>query len=527
MATSIPLFSGARPRPNHRTAVLLALLCSAFVAPRPSFAGGPPSGPRSRPDAATTERHMPAGDPVSEDPRIKHAILRQTLRQFPTYSLFLDPDPFVVCKEFTLFYNIVPDPDRGSGKVRGLFHLVYQRSAGPQARETLFGHAWSTDLRRWAVDTMAFSVDTTAWNALHVWSPSLVRHGTKDYLFYTGVDSLGDQRIGYASTDLLDTTDTEWDPRRVRVWQATDTRWAVSKPWTYSYITQFRDPFVMDDPDLPGRLLLYFEAHDSTDFLQGHGGLVVGVARSEPGTVDAWRDLGYLPSTLVHSTNVGQLEGPHLISPPGMQTGWRLLFSNAGSPPGEKGYTTIRFEGLAGAASVSDTSAGNWSTPSVLEQYLNNDQTVFGWSGSEHLRVGDADYLAGFTAWGPLFQGIAIARMKWQGSNFTLGGSLVTAVDEYRSPTRDVRLSLVAGAPPTRRVRFAIESPAALDARLEVFDAMGRHQAKLLDGRVPSGPSWVEWDLTSGSGTAVPNGVYFARLSFAGGVRVAQVHVVR
>jgi hypothetical protein len=525
MAPPIPLFSGARSRPKYGAAVLLALLCSTLIAQAPAAAA---RGIRSsRMDAEPSDRRLPPDDPLPQDPRPRHAIVPQTMRLFPTYWLFLDPDPYVVCKEFSLFYNLVPDPARGPGKQRGLFHLMYQRSAGPQSRETLFGHAWSTDLRRWAVDTSAFTVDTTAWNAMHVWSPSLIHHGAKDYLFYTGVDSLGDQRIGYASTDLLDTTDTEWDPQRVRVWQATDTRWAVPEPWTYSYFTQFRDPYVMDDPDLPGRLLLFFEAHDSTDFLQGHGGLVVGIARSEPGTVDVWKDLGYLRSTLVRTTHVGQLESPHLVSPPGTHTGWRLMFSNAGSPPGENGQTTIRFEALAPAASVSDTSAGNWSTPSVLEQYLNNDATVFGWSGSEHLRVGDADFLAGFTAWGPLFQGIAVTRMKWLGSDFTLGGSLTTAVDEYRSPTRDVRLSLVAGAPPTRRVQFAIESPTALDARLEVFDAMGRHLATPLDGHVQSGASWVEWNLSTSGGTSVPNGVYFARLSFSGGVRVAQVRVVR
>jgi hypothetical protein len=404
---------------------------------------------------------------------------------------------------------------------------MYQRSAGPQSRETSFGHAWSTDLKHWAVDTSGFTVDANAWNALHVWSPSIIRHGAKDYLFYTGVDSLGDQRIGYASTDLLDTTDTEWDPGRVMVWQASDTRWAVPKPWTYGYVTQFRDPYLMDDPDLPGRLLMFFDAHDSTDFAAGHGGLVVGVARSEPGTVDAWRDLGYLPSTLVGSTHVGQLEGPDMLPLPGVHSGWRLMFSNAGTPPGETGQTTIRFETLAQGASVSDTTRGNWSTPNVLEQYLNSDPTVFGWSASEHLRVGDADFLAGFTAWGPVFQGIAIARVNWHGSDFTLGGPLTTAVDEYRSPAKDVRLSLLSGAPPTRRVRFSIESPAALDARLEVFDAMGRHVATPLAGRLPSGASSVEWNLSAGGGARVPNGVYFARLSFAGGARVVSIPVIR
>ena len=270
---------------------------------------------------------------------------------------------------------------------------------------------------------------------------------------------------------------------------------------------------------------MYYNAHDSTDFLLGRGGLVVGVARSEPGRADRWQDLGYLPSTLARLTKVGQLEGPHMIRLPGANAGWRLMFSNAGSPPGENGSTTIRFESLAPGMSVADTTLANWSLPTVLSQYLHSDATVFGWSGSEYLRVGDAEFLAGFTAWGPILQGIAIARMQWQGTEFTLGGPIVTGVDEYRSPTRDVRLALVPRQPAAKHVRFAIDSPVAFEARLELFDALGRRLATLLDGRLAAGHSAVEWNLAAGAG--VPSGVYFARLSFAGGNRVAQVQVVR
>ena len=129
--------------------------------------------------------------------------------------------------------------------------------------------------------------------------------------------------------------------------------------------------------------------------------------------------------------------------------------------------------------------------------------------------MGDTDYLAGFTAWGPRYQGIAIARMHWQGDNFTLGGYLVSAVDEYRSDARGVVLRVEDGPPPTRRVRFAIDSPRDLEARLEVFDAMGRRLESLLQGTLPKGSSSVSWDLSTADGTSVPSGVYFARLSFA------------
>lgn len=439
--------------------------------------------------------------------------------------LFVDPDPHVLTKEFTLFHNTVPDPSRGPGATRALFHLIYQRSFGPQAAEVWFGHAWSQDLTHWLVDTLAFSIDATPWNTAHVWSPSLIRQGAKDYLFYTGVDAQGDQRIGYASTSLLDTSNTVWDAARVMVWEASDTRWAVPDPPTYSGQTQFRDASVIHDPDDPSRLLMFFEAHDSITFKRGEIGLTAGVARSLPGSVDDWEDLGFYRSTLRQVTNVPQLEGPHVFSVNGSGDGWRLMFSNGGSPPGEEGGSTIQFITRAPGGSPADTSASLWSAPTVLMPYLSGDSTAWGWSGSEHLRVGGADYLAGFTAWAWI-TGIAIARVQWSGDDFTLAAPAVTAVDEYRSPTRDVRMRVADHSPQARRVTFEIDSPRPLEARLEVFDAMGRRSVSLLRDSLPSGRTSVDWLLDAADGAPVPSGVYLARLSYAGGARVVRVRVV-
>ena len=60
--------------------------------------------------------------------------------------------------------------------------------------------------------------------------------------------------------------------------------------------------------------------------------------------------------------------------------------------------------------------------------------------------------------------------------------SAFTAVDEYQSGAKDVRMSVVENAPPTRQVRLVIESPRELAARLEVFDPMGRRLRTLLAG---------------------------------------------
>jgi hypothetical protein len=453
----------------------------------------------------------------------------------PGYSVFHDPDGNVSVKEFAFFYNVLsysdtvitPDTTTVTLRFRSRFHLVYQRSGGTHSAETTFGHAWSPDLKHWLVDTLAFAVDTTWWNRNHVWSPSLVEANGRTYLFYTGVDEHEDQRIGYVSTALFDTANTVWDSPRVMVWEAANTGWAVPDPPIYSGQTQFRDAYVMHDPDQPECLLMYFDAHDSVDTKLGRGGLVAGIARSDPGSVDAWHDLGYFPKTLRSVTNVGQLEGPHVFSANGTNTGWRLMFSNAGSPPGENGGTTIRFIALAPGESPADTTADHWSAPMILRDYLNGLPTATGWSGSEEMHVPGADYLGGFQAWTPGATGIAFTRVIWNGNDFTLAAPSVTSVDEYRSPTRDLTLSLVEGNPRARQVTFRIDSPLGLSATLDVFDAQGRRVATPFDGTLPVGRTQVAWNLAARGAGRVASGVYFGQLRFAGGERTVRIVVAR
>ena len=153
-------------------------------------------------------------------------VIRVDSELHPTFSVFHDPDGDVSVKEFAFFHNVVvhrdtlmtPDSVITTVRVRDLFHLIYQRSGGLHIAERTFGHAWSADLLHWTVDTLAFATDTTWWNRRHVWSPSLVEANDRTYLFYTGVDDQEDQRIGYVSTAVLDTSNTVWDSPRVKVW---------------------------------------------------------------------------------------------------------------------------------------------------------------------------------------------------------------------------------------------------------------------------------------------------------------------
>jgi sucrose-6-phosphate hydrolase SacC (GH32 family) len=462
-------------------------------------------------------------------------VLNTVVEVHPTFSVFHDPDGDVSVKEFAFLRNVVSYPETTvtedsisiQMRLRELYHLVYQRSGGLHILERTFGHAWSADLVHWSVDTLAFAVDTTWWNRKHVWSPSLVESGGRTYMFYTGVDEQDDQRIGYASTAMLDTTNTVWDPARVLAWQASDTRWAVVDPPIYLGETQFRDAYVMHDPEHPGCLLMYYGAHDSLDAKLNRSGIMVGVARSDSGSADVWHDLGYFPGTNRSITKVGQLEGPHVFSVDGSGTGWRLMYTNAGSPPGENGSTTIRFLALAPGESPADTTPSHWSAPITLVSYLNGAPTSFGWSGSEELHMPGADLLGGFTAWSPGASGIAFTRVLWNGDQFTLGAPSVTSVDEYRSPARGVRLSLVDVGPRPTAVSLVIDAPLELSARLDVFDVQGRRVATPFKGQLARGRTSVAWPLTSRDGVRVASGMYFVRLAFEGGNRTLQLTVTQ
>lgn len=64
---------------------------------------------------------------------------------------------------------------------------------------------------------------------------------------------------------------------------------------------------------------------------------------------------------------------------------------------------------------------------------------------------------------------------------------------------------------PATTLRFDL--PRAGRVRVDVYDATGKHVARLLDETRPAGPAEVRWDGTDRSGRRVSSGVYLARLS--------------
>jgi hypothetical protein len=66
----------------------------------------------------------------------------------------------------------------------------------------------------------------------------------------------------------------------------------------------------------------------------------------------------------------------------------------------------------------------------------------------------------------------------------------------------------------TTVLRFVL--PRAGDARLEVFDAMGRRVSTVLARKMPAGPGSASWDGRDDDGREVGAGLYFYRLSALG-----------
>jgi hypothetical protein len=451
------------------------------------------------------------------------------------HCYYFDPDPDVYPKDFAFFYAISQNP------VRGLFHLFYIRNhktVAPGSTTRSFGHAWSRDLRNWEADTSAavFSVSSNAWDRAHVWAPSIAQVGPNYHMFYTGVDDqanpptviYGNQRIGYATTAAIDIGHaTVWNRQIEPTYTVNRTNWA-RRDSVGTHRHQFRDPFIMADPDNVGRYLL-FMVGDKDD-----GDYAVGVARNAPGTLDVWQDLGYYRSTDRDYSGDGQVVESVTVFPdsayPGSKTSaqatWRLLFTHGINSPDDQ---TIRFSAKKLGTALGDTTLGPdqdrvWSTPATnLFTYLNGDSTAWGTYATEYLRAGGVDFLATFDG-----SGILVSRMLWDGTSFYLRQPPVMDVSD--DPGRlgsEVAMRLAQAVPGAGLIRFAIQLPARQQVKLGIYDVAGRRVRSLIDGELPPGTIPLDWDGMDEAGNSVRTGMYFARLSGEFGHRIVRAAFIR
>lgn len=429
---------------------------------------------------------------------------------------YWDPNPRVYPHDFAFHYNSVPNPTDPVHPWKGVFHLFYIRVVRASGADSIIAHAWTDSLGKpWSVDTLAFRPSGHGWDKMKVWAPSIQQVGNLTYMFYTGVDSLGNQSIGYATTAMLGTTNISWARSDTAVYKASNTDWAQP-----AGVVQFRDPFIMPDPDVatyPGRYLLFNTGRDkavSTYY-------TIGVARNEPGTMGNWRDQGnYQATDHAHLSVPGALESP-LVVRDSLTGAWRMFVANA-SYDNDGYFSTIFLTQYAGD-SLTDRRASEWPQRDSLYHYLDDDADVIGWQACEHLQVGQVHFFAAYEG-----AGIGITRMHWDpvAQKFIFVHPDVTAV----SPGTEkdgLRFFLSELRPGSGSARFVVDARATIAPRLVVYDISGRRVRELMDGRSVRGQQIISWDLRDVSGSPVSTGMYFARLTGIGRAQVVRVPIVR
>ena len=432
--------------------------------------------------------------------------------------LYVDPNPSVYPKDFAFYYNTIHDPTDPAHPWKGVFHLLYIRNKAGE--DSIIAHAWTYALGdTWFLDSLAFRPSGSGWDSKRVWAPSIQQVGNLTYMFYTGVDDLGNQSIGYVTTEVLGVTNDPFKDRpRVQAYTAQQTSWAH-----LGGVLQFRDPFIMPDPDVtnyPGRYLLFNTGRDRS--FPANDSYTIGVARNAQGTLDEWIDLrNYEATDHDHLPVPNRLESPMVIQD-SLSGAWRMFVANGDYDP--FGYEATIFLTQTVGDSLTDIRASSWPQTDSLYYYTGEDADVIGWQACEHLQIGQAHFFAAFV--GP--DGIGISRMHWDPNlqKFILVYPDLTAVPPDPDHL-EVRFFVTGLHPGAGSVRLVIEAGSAISPEVILYDISGRRIRKLVGGRVMQGRTELTWDGRDDSGRLVATGAYFARMTGAGPAQVARVPVIR
>jgi hypothetical protein len=391
-------------------------------------------------------------------------------------------------------------------RANGLFHIFYMRDnlLLPQdSTELELGHAVSTDLLHWTHLSPVLHVRPDKWDNGHIWAPHVVEQDGTYYMWYTGVTMVPFawkwyQRIGVAtSTDLMN-----WTRYDEPVYGGNMVPWAYSDSSQFDGC-QFRDPYVMPDPDNPGKWLMYYVTVPAAV----RGQLLVGIARNSGG-MTPWHDLGEPMWSTNAYHNWGWVESPNVFQHGPL---WYLFVTtNSGHVLGFRTATSPTADST------------QWLVKYRLYDMVGQDPLSDSWFGVEHVNVNGRDYLAYVN---PYDSGIDIQEMIWgTPPYFTLTRPITTGVPAAPPPAA-LGLAVLGRAADPGGIVLRLSVPAATTGRLELFDVTGRRVRELLDGPLRQGESLVSWDGRAGQGPRVPRGIYFARLVTPSGTCSARVLV--
>jgi predicted GH43/DUF377 family glycosyl hydrolase len=414
--------------------------------------------------------------------------LRSTSSGLPT---MFPPAPYRP-KEFAFIY------------ADGLFHLFYIRhdmlAPHPDSTEVDFGHAVSQNLVDWTQRDPILHVRPGAWDDLHVWAPTVIRQDGVYYLYYTGVTNYPGtwyQRTGLATSTDLD----NWQRYDAPVFEGNKVPWVFADSSQFAGC-QFRDPFVMPDPNASGHWLMYYAAtpRDATSEL------IVGVA-TNGGGASPWEDLKPFWNTDA-AHYLGLVESPCVFEHGGR---WYLFFTAS------SGHT-IRFQY---ADSPTADSTGWVGTYRLYDNAPYTDP----WFAPEWLKVGEHEY---FAAVNSANNGIEIREMVWSGvTTFSLDAPSVVGVADQGAGERGPSVAALGGWQGSAPLRFRVMLPGMMRADLGVYDLAGRRVRVLNAGALPAGETVIPWDRRDDAGREMGAGVYFVRLETPSGSGSAKAPVLR
>jgi len=463
----------------------------------------------------------------TETPAQPMAPVGSSAKFVPAYGI-------VQPKDFAFYYQ----------QQLGIFHVFYiiqnevirkNPNFGEDSTSRAIGHAWSADLEHWTSMDSVLLARTDKWDNLHIWAPTIVQKDLQFKLFYTGVhrDANGNQiqMTGLATADATLPHDSlkTWTRRDSAVFYCRMVPWANKNTSDYQG-RQFRDPFVIADPDSVGRYLMYYVTIHKSET----GKMVVGLARSS-GDLSAWRNYGPLHSTEQQHTGSTNniVESPNLFQhydvASGTMSRWLMLTTNTNQAQ------EMHFQRTLG--SPSDTLAAPWLPTTDLYTYLGGDSTVFYWHATEYLpvpaRIGGYatthEFLAAYddSTWA-----IDINEILWNANppapyyaDFTLAYPSLTAVGPGPGKGEDgaIRLMLLGRQPVVSEAHVAVDLPTAAHASVTVLDVQGRSVRTLAQGVLPAGRTTARWDGRADNGQHTPSGVYFVRLNAQGLTRTARL----
>ncbi len=391
----------------------------------------------------------------------------------------------------------------------GLYHLFYMRhnpDVVVDSTENDLGHAVSYDLKTWTQLGSFLHSRPGKWDNLHIWSPHVVRDGATWYMFYTGVSWVpygwnAYQKIGVAtSTDLVN-----WTRYDQPVLTGKQVPWVWADSSTFEGC-QFRDAFVMKDPNVAGRWLMYYVGTPANARDQLIGGIAQATNLMGP-----WTDL--MPLWCTDAAHFwGWCESLHMLQHGSL---WYM-------------FATTNSSHVLGFRTTPSPTADSllWSGKYRIYDMANSDPISDAWFGSETFTIGGRDHFAVVNSLG---HRVEIYDMVWSATapNFSLA-SPVPASDVPGAPAAEAFAIARSGGPLSdggQLLRCSL--PAAAAARVEMFDVSGRRLGTLHDGPLPAGDSVVRWDGRDGGGALAPSGVYFAALTTGAGRRVARLPVLR